>query len=244
MKLQSGNRPDGRTAALGFLADHFPDALVALLAGSAATGHETATSDLDLVLLTRRSEAPYRETFHAHGWPIEAFVYTPATYQRWFAQDRQRRRPSLPTMCANAVVLKDTDGLAALVREQARDLLEAGPEPLTASELAAARYRITDLLLDLESASTEEAPFILVALVPALANLVCDMNRKWRGDGKWMIRAVRACSPDLAERLVMDLAAASSGGNVRPLLEFADAMLERVGGRLFAGYSAGKSTPA
>lgn len=238
---RAADRPDGRTAALGFIADQFPDVLVALLAGSVTTGHATATSDLDLVLLTPRPEAPYRETFHAHGWPIEAFVYSPTSYQEWFAADRQRRRPSLPTMCATGIVLKDTDGLAAQVQQEARALLEAGPEPLTASELAAARYRITDLLMDLEGTSEEEAPFILAALVPDLANLICDINREWRGYGKWLIRAVRTCSPELAEQLATTLATATKAGDIQPLLAFADSMLERVGGRLFEGYAAGKN---
>jgi hypothetical protein len=136
LKVVAG-RPDGTTAALGFIADCFPDALVALLAGSVTTGRATANSDLDLVLLTHRPEAPYRETFHAYGWPIEAFVYTPTTYQEWFAADRQRRRPSLPTMCATGIVLQDTAGLAEQVQRDARALLKAGPEPLPASELAA-----------------------------------------------------------------------------------------------------------
>jgi hypothetical protein len=196
------------------------------------------------VLLTRRPEAPYRETFHAFGWPIEAFVYTSDTYQSWFDKDRQRRQPSLPAMCANGVVLKDSDGLAAQVQEEARALLAAGPEPLTPSELDGGRYRITDLLLDLESASSDEVPFILVALVPTLANLVCDMNGQWRGDGKWMIRAVGECSPELAAQLAAALSKAMQGEDMRPLLAFADAMLDRVGGRLFAGYSSGKTPVA
>lgn len=144
MYVQGVMRVDPRTAASAFVEEEFPDALAVLLAGSAARDEVTSTSDLDLVVIANRSEAPYRETFEAYGWPIEAFLYSPTTYATWFANDVARRRPSLPTMCVEGLVLRDTDGLVTRLKREATELLKRGPEPLSTEELAAARYRLTD----------------------------------------------------------------------------------------------------
>jgi hypothetical protein len=191
------------------------------------------------VIIAERPEAPYRESFREQGWPIEAFVYTTSTYRIWFDNDARRRRPSLPAMCAEGKVLVDERGLAMLIKEEARALVAAGPAPLTGEELAAVRYRVTDLLMDLEAASDGELPFIAIALVPVLADLICDSHRRWRGDAKWTARAIRAFSPDLAAR-VEQAVTALKADDVRPLIALADETLDRVGGRLFEGYTAGK----
>src|SRR5690606_22539116 len=112
-------RPSGEEAAQAFIEQHLPDASAALLAGSVTRGEDTITSDLDLVIVVERPEAPYRESFRAFGWPIEAFVYTSRTYSEWFAKDAARRRPSLPQMCAGGIVLRDTDGLAVRMKNEA-----------------------------------------------------------------------------------------------------------------------------
>jgi hypothetical protein len=234
-------REGPETAAQAFVAECFPDATVALLCGSAGRGEARAGSDLDLVIIVERSEAPYRETFRAGGWPIEAFVYTPASYRTWFENDVRRRRPSLPTMCAEGKVLLDQGGLAASIQDEARALLAAGPAPLGRGELAAARYRVTDLLMDLEGAGGNELSFIAIALVPALADLICDSHGQWRGDAKWIPRAIRAFAPPLAERLE-NAVTSLKGDDPQPLIALADEALDRVGGRLFEGYAAGKNS--
>ena len=89
-------RLGAQEAARAFLQAYFPDCLAALLAGSVVRGEATSTSDLDIVIFTERDNAPYRKSFEAYGWPIEAFVYTPSTYGDFFAGDVRRRRPSLP----------------------------------------------------------------------------------------------------------------------------------------------------
>lgn len=112
--------------------ERYPECGTVLLAGSVVRGQATATSDLDLVVVTKRNEAPYRESFLAYGWRVEAFVHTWASLARFFASDAQNRIPSLPFMCAEEAAVRDRDGLASDIKTEARAMLAQGPEPPTA----------------------------------------------------------------------------------------------------------------
>ncbi|HEU0172628.1 MAG TPA: nucleotidyltransferase domain-containing protein [Blastocatellia bacterium] len=65
---------EGLDAARAFVATHFPDCLAALLFGSVARGEATATSDLDIIVVTHEDISPYRKSYREYGWFIEAFV--------------------------------------------------------------------------------------------------------------------------------------------------------------------------
>src|SRR5262245_37079299 len=84
-------------AARAFVQDHFPESLAAFLGGSVVRDQATPTSDLDIVIITTREDAPYRQSLLAHGWPIEVFVHSHLSYQDYFASDAARRRPTLAT---------------------------------------------------------------------------------------------------------------------------------------------------
>jgi hypothetical protein len=239
---------DALAAADAFVAERFPVCVVALLAGSVVRGEATPTSDLDIVIVTTIAatpDAPYRESFVAFGWRIEAFVHTAESYPHFFASDTARRRPSLPRMCAEGVVLRDAGGLAQRIKDEARHLLERGPVPLTTAELDAYRYRVTDLLDDLEgSTRLAETIFIANELAVAASELILLHHGQWIGLGKWVHRAMARFDPARAERLSAALLALYRDESVDALGHFAEEALAAVGGRLFAGYSLGKRLPA
>lgn len=78
---------DALAAARAFIDQHFPECTAAFLAGSTLRGEATATSDLDIVIITTREGTPYRESFIAFGWPIEVFVHDNNLYRVYFASD-------------------------------------------------------------------------------------------------------------------------------------------------------------
>src|SRR5215510_14733878 len=65
---------EGLDAARAFVTAHFPDCLGAALFGSVARGEPTATSDLDIIIVTHEDISPYRKSYREYGWFIEAFV--------------------------------------------------------------------------------------------------------------------------------------------------------------------------
>ncbi len=210
-------------------------------------GEATLTSDLDLVVVTHASSthaprAPYRESFMAHGWPVEAFVHSEPSLRQFFESHAARRRPSLPQMCAEGLVLRDAGGLAERVKQEARALLEAGPPPLSALELKEARYFLTDELDDFLGAPTRlEATFVLAELLPKLCDFVFDTQGVWRGGGKWNSRKLARLAPELFTDLVAALELFYAHGTRDALTKLVEGVLEPFGGRLFEGFSLGKS---
>jgi len=228
-------------AARAIMAERYDGCDVALLAGSVVRGQATATSDLNLVVMDARLAAPYRESFVAHGWPVEAFVHKPASYRQFFASDARRRTPSLQAMCAEGIVLRDRDGLAERIKAEAREWLARGPAPLSARAMRDARYALTDRLDDFIGATRlEEGMFAAHELATLAAEFVLAAQRAWSGRGKWLIRALRRFDPETAERLAKALEDYYRNARKDELIAFVDDALAPVGGRLFAGYSAGR----
>src|SRR4051812_236813 len=120
---------EGVSSARRFLAAQFPECDAAFLAGSVVRGDATPTSDLDIVVLTSLREVPYRESFVWESWPVEASTHEEKPLMYSSDQDARRYLPSLQQMCAEGIVLRGGDGLAARIKEEARRQLEAGPEP-------------------------------------------------------------------------------------------------------------------
>lgn len=235
---------DAIEAARAVVERRYPACDAAFLAGSVVRGEATDTSDLDLVVITSGGDAPFRESFRALGWPVEAFIHTPGSLHSYFAADAARRRPSLPTMCAEGIVLRDRDGLAGRIKDEARELLDRGPEPLTDDEITRQRYALTDLLDDFEGSRRFEETIVIAAeLATAATDLVLSSKRRWLGRGKWLPRALRRADPAAAERLTAALGALVHDGNREPLAAYARDALDLVGGRLFEGYKMGGSAP-
>ena len=229
-------------AGRAFVERDFPECLAAFLAGSVIRGDATKTSDLDIVIITERKEAPYRESLRAFGWPIEVFVHTIDSLREYFAGDVKRRRPALVVMCLESVVLRDRDGLAQRIKDEARELLERGPEPLTPEEMDLRRYGLTDLLDDFLGCDRfDEGMFIANDLATDAHELILSSHRRWLGQGKWIPRALKNFDPELARQLTEALEAYYRREEKDALVMFVDAALDLVGGRLFEGYySAGK----
>jgi predicted nucleotidyltransferase len=228
-------RSDPIEAATAFVDTHFPESLCAFVAGSIFRGEETPTSDLDIVIITTRDDAPFRASYREHGWPIEAFVHTPDSYPRWFIIDGNR--PSLAFMVDEGTVVRDTDGRAARVKAEAHAFLERGPVPLSEAELEDLRYSLTDALDDFIGCDdVAEGMLIAVALAKTSADLILLSNRQWIGAGKWVPRALRRFDPGLSSQLHRALRDYGRYGDKEPLTEFARHALALTGGAMFEGY--------
>lgn len=236
--------PDAAAAiARRLVAERFPEARAAWLAGSVAAGTATATSDLDVTVLVPGPPAPFRESLRYDGWPVELFVHTGPSVDDWLAKDRARRRPTLGRLIAGGVVLLDADGTGQEVGQRCRDFLAAGPEPLTAEECDARRYGLTDQLDDLaDAADPQLRAGIATAVWQATGELLLAAAGRWGGTGKWLVRELQAYDAArrtrFAPRLHGGLVAAIHGEPTL-LVEVADEVLAASGGRLWEGYRAG-----
>jgi hypothetical protein len=234
MRTAADGRQDGCMDpvedARALVSGRFPAALAAFLCPGVVSSLRTATSDLDIVVVLAGPPAPYRESLRWRGWPTETFVHDRDSLEFFFAKDTARRRPTLARMCAAGVTLADA-GVATGVRERAQAILAAGPPAATSTELEERRYGLTDLIDDL-TGSTDPGETAVIGwnVWVATAELALIQAGGWLGSGKWLLRELRATDPDLADRMVAAIA------DHRQLVDLADEVLDRAGGRFWAGY--------
>jgi hypothetical protein len=218
--------------ARALVSERFPGALAAFLGGGILSARRTATSDLDIVVLIDGPPAPFRESLHWRGWPVELFVHDDESIGDYFARDAGKRKPTLARMVAEGVTLTD-HGPAAAAREQARAVLAAGPPLPSAAELELHRYGLTDSLDDLAGSTDDgETAVICWTLWTDTAKLALLLAGSWLGGGKWLLRELRAADPALAADMVAAI------GNPQRLTALADRVLDRAGGRRFDGFRA------
>lgn len=230
------------TTARALVAERFPEARAAWLAGSVVSGVATATSDLDITVLLSGPPAPYRESLEYDGWPVELFVHTRESVAHWIEKDLERRRPTLLRLISSGVILVDAEGVGAALAEECAMLLAAGPGPLPDQDRDFLRYALTDLLDDLADCTE---PVTAAALATATweqtIRLLLALDGRWWGTGKWLVRELRdrdaAHGSSYALRLHAGLVSAVDRDPVL-LTVVAEEILEAAGGRLWAGYRA------
>ncbi len=229
-------RPGPLEAAERFVTERFPDCDGAILAGSVLRGEATDTSDLDIVIFDEGLPSAYRESMVAFGWPIEIFVHNLSSYRDFFESDRQRARPALARMIFEGVVLRDAGAIEGM-RQEARELLDEGPEPWSDETLQMSRYHLTDALDDFIGCDDRaEGIFIAGALAEAAHEFVLRANGQWVGTSKWILRALKHYDEGFAEQYAEAFDCFYRCGNKDPVIELVDGVLQPYGGRLFEGF--------
>ncbi|MFG3289782.1 nucleotidyltransferase domain-containing protein [Streptomyces sp. NPDC048179] len=227
---------DPIAAARAVVEERHPAARAAFLGGSVVTGHRTAMSDLDIVVLLHGSPAPYRESFKHGGWPVELFVHTEETWHAFVEREVRKRRSPLLWMCADGLLLSDVDGVGERLAAEARKLAVTGPPAMTGEEIDDCRYAITDLLDDLAGSVDEgERLFIAIELARRTGELALAVGGAWGGGGKWLARRLETAAPGLSVRLHHAVRGVLEG-QVEALVDVVDEVLGQVGGRMWAGY--------
>lgn len=224
-------------AAKLFVEKNYPDCDAALLAGSVTRGEATATSDLDIVVFIKEIPSAYRESLIAFGWPIEVFVHNLHSYKEFIESDVKRARPSLPRMIAEGLIIRENRFLPGLI-DEAKAIIQKGPEELTRKEIDFKRYFITDTLDDFIGAKNkDEELFIANTLAEQLHEFVLRTNNRWIGKSKWIIRELKNFDPAFTERFVEAFQLFYRTGDKKRVEELADIVLKPHGGRLFEGFS-------
>jgi len=179
------------SAARAFVEEHYPDAVMAFLGGSAATGTATATSDLDVLILLRDDfgDVAFVETTTHQGWLVEAFVYGPVAAEHWIRRGREERRPVLDTLAASGLVLTG-NAQARDWAEHARRVLAVGPGAPEPADVDRRRYGLSSLVDDLEGSGDPAESYVIAATAwREAAELALLATDRWLATGKWLIRS-------------------------------------------------------
>lgn len=218
-----------------FVEARFPGASLAIVAGSTARGTRTATSDIDLLVVgdgvfnDRRSSLA--ATYESDAEVFEVFAYTPAGFEEWAERGVREFRPVIVDMLVSGTPVVD-DGTLDHFRARWADVYARGPL-VSDHELAMRRYAVTDLIDDLsDAADPVEKHIIAFTLYQQLSELILLGNGRWIGTGKNLPRRLRELDPQRASSLGSTLVA----GDLPTFRELAADELERLGGRVQAGF--------
>ena len=229
-----------RARAARLVASAYPDALAAIIGGSFATGRQTASSDIDLLLLFGHVEAAWRNTIVYEGQTVELFAHDLGTF-RYFCEEIDAPRGTVPLAM---MVIEGENILAASTQHQqllalAQASHAAGPPPLDTNNLRQRRYAITNALEDLvDSCHPGEAMAVACSLYGMLADLHLRAAGQWSGGGKHLFR--RLHTHDAATAMQLDGAQRLLAGDLlagqQAYAQVAGAILAPAGGPLLAGY--------
>ncbi|MBS4174805.1 nucleotidyltransferase domain-containing protein [Bacillus sp. FJAT-49736] len=228
-------------AATYFIDQHFPNCQGALLAGSVVRGEETDTSDLDIIVLDNSISSSYRESLIKYGWPIEVFVHSISSYKQFFEMDYRRAKPSMQRMIAEGIILKD-DGVISPIKEEAKLVLDKGPEEWSEETIRVKQYFITDVLDDFIGCHDRaEGIFIANTLSNLIHEFVLRTNRMWIGTSKWIVRALKHYDEGFTNDFVEAFDMYYQTGEKDRVIQLSQKVLEPYGGPLFDGFSIGKA---
>ncbi|MFD8386084.1 nucleotidyltransferase domain-containing protein [Streptomyces sp. NPDC059679] len=228
-------------SARRLVAVRYPDAVGAVLGGSSARGQATSASDLDITVLLPDDGASRREVLRHEGRLAEAFLNTRADLRQAFLRSRVTRRATALFLYAESVLLHDPHGHAEQLRAEARNLLAAGPDPLTPQECDAGRFLLTDLLDDLTEtrpgSDRHEQLAIADRVLREAAYLLTAHHRAWNGAGKWLPRRLVEADPILGQELLRGHLALAEHADPKALVAASCRVLELLGGPLREGYT-------
>ncbi|MCL2438933.1 MAG: nucleotidyltransferase domain-containing protein [Alphaproteobacteria bacterium] len=230
-------RKDYLDIAKELLAERFPNAKCAFVAGSITRGEGTATSDIDLVVVHDVDILPraYRDSIIYQDWPVEMFVQNTNSLAYFCKKDADSGAPMLVNMIAEGHIIPEGDQYATSLQNEARKAIGAGPAALDEEKIKQRRYMITDMLDDIgDYRNMAELYGMLGWLYQELADFYLRANRKWSGKGKSIARAMKKYYPEILPEYEAAFKEGSSG-NVKPVLELADKLLAPFGGRYWAG---------
>ncbi|RSO29917.1 nucleotidyltransferase [Streptomyces sp. WAC 06725] len=226
--------------ALCLIHHHFPHAVGALLGGSAARGHTSTSSDLDVAVLLPDSDTSRRQVIRHNGRLAELFIHTVTGFQQALEHNRGNRRGTLLFIYDQGMPLLDPYGDLERARVQARSSLAAGPIPLTPAEWERGRYLLTcfmDDLIDVPSTNRYEQLSLADHTLLEAAHLLTAHHRVWTGIGKWLPRRLLSADPVHGQALLDGHQPVAEHADTAPLAVAAERVLDLVGGPLRERYT-------
>lgn len=229
-----------RAIAQRLVRERYPTAVAAIIGGSFATGRQTPTSDIDLLLLFEHVDCAWRDTLVAEGRTVELFAHDVATFT-YFCKEMDAPGGTVPLamMVVEGENIVAAGDAYARLQALAHAFVTAGPPVLDAENLQRRRYAITTALEDLvDSTQPGEALAVACQLYSALADLHLRTAGVWSGGGKHLFRRLQAYDAAIAGQLdgALRLVASDLPAGQRAFGQVAAAVLAPVGGPLLDGF--------
>ncbi len=216
---------------------HYPGYKCAFVAGSMLRGQETATSDIDIVVIyDDEFEDVHRNSVIEDGWPVEFFVHNIKANDYFMEQDRKRGMYIMMDMVANGLPLPELNEIARERQFKASEMIRSGPPALSDAEIEDRRYLITDGIDDLDEGRPALERFgTLSNLYHQIGDLYLRGKGLWSGNGKSLGRLLRRADVNFSRNFEIAFEKAYQG-DFLAVRNIGEDVLNSYGGRLFAGY--------
>lgn len=232
---------DIRAIAVRLVRERYPSAVAAIIGGSYASGRQTASSDIDLLLLFDHVECAWRDTLVAEGRTVELFGHDLATFNYFCMEmDAPGGKVPLAMMVVEGENILAAGDAHARLQALARAIDAAGPPVLDVDGLRRRRYAITTALEDLvDSTQPGEALAVACQLYEWLADLHLRAAGQWSGGGKHLFRRLLAFDAAVANGLdgALRLVASDLPAGQQAFEQVSAAVLAPVGGPLLDGFA-------
>jgi predicted nucleotidyltransferase len=230
-----------RAIAVRLVHERYPTAVAAIIGGSFATGRQTPTSDIDLLLLFEHVDCAWRDTIVAEGRTVELFGHDLATFT-YFCKEIDAPGGTVPLamMVVEGENIVAAGDAYAQMHALAQAIDGAGPPVLDAENLQRRRYAITTAQEDLvDSTHPGEALAVACQLYEALADLHLRAAGQWSGGGKHLFRRLQAFDAAIAGQLdgALRLVAGDLPAGQQAFAQVTAAVLAPAGGPLLDGFT-------
>lgn len=205
-----------------------PDVIGLLFFGSAQRGEAKPGSDLDLCAITSETER-WSECRFVDGVEVQLQFGPVQIWQRRLAA----RQPVVTSAFATGELLFDKTGEGTELKLLAEQTYVDGPRALTAAEIDLERYKLTNMVRDLEDMPEHsvEARMLSGQIVVDSLKAWCAFRNIWaEKKPAVLLRTVRNTDSSLAAKVECFYHSPSPDGAI----VIADSVLEIVGGRTFA----------
>jgi hypothetical protein len=197
-----------------------PEVVAILLAGSVVRGEGGTNSDLDMWII---AEVPYRQrrSFVVGDVPVEIFLNPPAWTERYLAED-DAHAMHMVGYGWPLYIRGGAEAEVAAFQAHFRAAYERGPQPLSESAFAAARYGVIDLVFDVEDVLAGDpvsALLVMDRVLAAALNLYYARQRVWLPKWKRLLPELAARAPDLADAVTCYLTTAGAQARYAALRE-------------------------
>jgi Nucleotidyltransferase domain len=226
---------EATTLARIFVAEEFPDAVCAIIYGSAVEGGFGPYSDIDLVIFLPQIAFAETRRLIYQGVPLELHLFSKETFARALEMARISGNYNQALSLAHATLLFDPVGTGDRVIGAAQRVLERGPSPVPEHMRSAACCSVTSYIIELATNPDASERFSIAAsLQPLLMASYLSARGRWVNSRKWGVRA----EPLFAEALTLAIDAAYRNQDVTALIAQATLSLEPWGGLRWSGTGA------
>ncbi len=186
--------------AIAYIDSRSDRALAIGLSGSLSRGDGDPNSDLDIYIIIE-GDHRQRQSRVFNGVACEMFFNPARRVPGYFSTEAESGKAPTLGLVGDAVILRDTDGVFAGLREKAKAVRDAGPK-VPAEVVTLRKYLTTDLLdnaRDVESRDPATALALCGAAIQESMYLWFVDRRRWVPGDKKMLGAIRMADQPTAE---------------------------------------------